>query len=318
MKAFITGITGMAGSFLAEHLLACGDEVRGSSRRGQWPPYVPSELASAARLFPWDCAQALPRDHQEALSRFAPDCIFHLAALSVPADCGWPNPTPLARAVNVDGVAAVCELARQLPSSPRVVLISSCHVYGAMDAKHSVVSEDAPSRPEGGYGKSKLAAEQVLRDRSENCGIDGVIARAFHHTGPRQLPRLMVPQWARQLVAPGDEPLRVLTLDAHLDLCDVRDVVRAYRLLGLRRSDAQDVDVFNVGSGQSVRSGDVLDRLCGLCESRREVIETSPGVRHNPIADASRIRRETDWRPEIPLEQTLRDTLEFWRGRPFG
>ena len=318
MKALITGITGMAGSFLAEYLLTCGDEICGTSRRGNWPPYLSAELGARVRLFAWDGAKPFGHELQSALAEFAPDCIFHLAALSVPADCGWPEPTPLADAVNVGGTEAVCRLAASLPDTPRVVLASSCHVYGEVDAKNPVVAEDVPLCPAGGYGKTKLAAEQVLRRSRRELGVDGVIARLFHHTGPRQMPRLLVPQWARQLVAAGSEPIRILTRDAQLDLCDVRDVARAYRLLAMRRSSGDDPDAFNVGSGIAVRCGDLLDEMYRLCRSQREVIETSPGVRQNPIADASRIRRETGWRPVIPLEQTLRDTLEFWRSRPFG
>jgi GDP-4-dehydro-6-deoxy-D-mannose reductase len=304
----------MAGSYLAEHLLAQGDEVTGCSRRGEWPGYVP-EFAQRIPLQIWDAATPPSNELCEFVSRFAPDWIFHLAALSVPADCGWPEPTPLATSVNVGGTEALLRLAASLPHAPRVVLASSCHVYGSPPEGEAVVSEAAPPRPLGGYGKTKLAAEQALLRQVVNGRIDGVVGRVFHHTGPRQLPRMMVPQWARQLAMATSEPLRVQTLDSWLDLCDVRDVVRAYRLLAERGASGE---TYNVGNGQAVRSGDVLRLMCRLCGSQREVIETSPGRRQNPIADVSRMQAQSGWRAELPLEQTLQDTLDFWRSRPFG
>ncbi|MEQ8790874.1 MAG: GDP-mannose 4,6-dehydratase [Pirellulaceae bacterium] len=314
MKALITGITGMAGSFLAEHLIAHGDQVIGTSRRGLWPSYLPETLARQASVFAWDVAADLPETARERIADFAPDCIFHLAALSVPADCGWPEPTPLALATNVGGVERVCSLAASLASRPRVVLASSCHVYGDVEQDAPPCKETDPLRPSGGYGKTKRAAEEVLRRYTREGRLQGVVARAFHHTGPRQLPRLMVPQWARQLISTPAESLRIVTRDAWLDLADVRDVVRAYRLLALQ---AEAGAVYNVATGRAVRSGDVLDLLLRMCGSQREVLETAPGVRGNPVGDMEKIRRQTGWSPEIPLQQTLRDTLDFWRARPF-
>lgn len=315
MKALVTGITGMAGSFLAEHLLACGDEVLGVSRRGVWPPYVPATLSGRAELMAWDVAAPVSDDVERRVAKFAPDWIFHLAALSVPADCGWPQPTPLALATNVGGTEAVCRLAKRLVSRPRVLLVSSSYVYGDVQASTPKLSEEAPLRPAGGYGKTKLEAEEVLRRCIALGQVEGVIARAFNHTGPRQLPRLMVPQWARQLALPATEPVRIVTRNAWLDLADVRDVVRAYRLLAEHGAPG---NAYNVGTGRAVRSGDVLEALLRLCGSQRAVVESSPGERRNPIADIASLQRQTGWSPEIPLEQTLADTLEFWRTRPFG
>ena len=315
MRALVTGITGMAGSLLAEHLLACGDEVIGCSRRGIWPKYIPASLRDRAELFAWDIAGGASDETARRVIEFQPEWIFHLAALSVPADCGWQQPTPLARATNVDGLEVVVELAEQLAPLPRILLASSCHVYAPVSAEQPVVAEDAPLSPAGGYGKTKLAAEELLLAAARRSQIEAVVARAFHHTGPRQLPRMMVPQWARQLVQSGPQPVRVFSLESYLDLTDVRDVVKAYRLLA---KEGESDGVYNVGSGTCRRSGDIFDQLANLADNHRQVVETSPDRRQNPIADITQITAATGWSPEIPLKTTLQDILCFWKSRPFG
>lgn len=313
MRAFITGITGMAGSYLAEHLLELGDEVVGCSRRGVWPKHIPAQLCSGVDLFAWDISAGLQAETLRQARDFEPDWIFHLAALSVPADCGWQQPTPVARATNVDGLAAVIELAEKLPNSPRIVLASSCHVYAPVSDEQPVVDEGAPLGPVGGYGKTKLAAEELLAAAVTAERVDGVVVRAFNHTGPRQLPRMMVPQWARQIVQGGPQPLRVFSRESHLDLTDARDVVRAYRLAAQEGTSGL---VYNIGSGVCRRSGDVLDELLRVAETERQIIETSPDRRQNPIADVSRFAEQTGWQPEISLTTTLADTLAFWHLQP--
>ena len=116
MNALITGVTGFAGSFLAEHLLACGDSVLGVSCWGRWPSFIPSQLAASVPLVCWDIAtQRVPSaEAQYHIARFAPDCVYHLAAISVPADCGDVEPTPEALATNVHGTARVIQWAAGL------------------------------------------------------------------------------------------------------------------------------------------------------------------------------------------------------------
>src|SRR5579864_1913536 len=119
MRAFITGITGFAGGFLVEHLLACGDDVLGCSRRGEWPAWANDELRRV-KVLQWDVGQAgevVDRVRAE-LSNFSPDCIYHLAALSVPSDCGTTEPTERAIEVNVQGTQRLLDMAASLPRHP--------------------------------------------------------------------------------------------------------------------------------------------------------------------------------------------------------
>ncbi len=311
MRALVTGITGFAGQFLAEHLVAFGDQVLGSTFQDHWSDDISEEIRSDVPLFEWNLAEPISDEARRRVLQFSPDGIYHLAAISVPAECGSEEPSELAHAVNVGGTRAVLELAQSLAAPARVLMISSAHVYAPVPPDHPFVTEEAPLGPRGAYGKSKLEAERIC-ERAAAEGLDVVIVRAFQHSGPRQLPKFMLPEWAQQFAIPGDTPIEVVTLDSHVDLSDVRDVVRAYRLL---MAEQVSRSVYNVGSGKSVRSGDVFDQLVRLTGRSTGAVERAPGPRQHPIADISRLARDTHWRPEIPLAQTIADTLADFRGR---
>lgn len=311
MKALITGVTGFAGGFLAEHLLACGDQVLGCSRSGRWPAWAGPDL-QRLDLLTCDVGQAGGIDERAVrqIAAFAPDCIYHLAALSVPVDCGTLEATPRALEVNVGGTERVLKLAAGLPRKPRVLVISTSHVYGGATKDRHILDESTPAAPRRAYGQTKWAAEQAaLRARTEH-DLDVLVGRSFQHTGPRQEPRLMLPEWVVQLVR-GEGPVRVKHLDTWIDLSDVRDIVRAYRLLAER---GERNGTYNVGSGVARRTGDILAILRRLAGPEREIVEQQPGEeRWDPIADIGRLCAATGWRPEIEIEQTVRDTLEYWR-----
>jgi GDP-4-dehydro-6-deoxy-D-mannose reductase len=312
-RSLITGISGFVGGFLAEHLHDCGDRVLGTSPDGQLLPDS-SELLTQGpgRLVAWDLSRPDGLDDvaRARIEDFAPEVIYHLAALSVQDDCGDGGPSERALAINVEGTRYVLELAAELPTRPRVLFVSTAKVYAPVDREHPRVCEDSPIGPSLSYGMTKLAAEKVVLNAVERSGCDALIARAFQHTGPRQVPRLMLPQWVHQVAANGNAPIEVYTRDAWLDLCDVRDVVRAYRLLA---EHGERGGVYNVGTGESFRSGDILEQLLEIAECDRAVIETRPGPRQEPIADPARLVACTGWQPTVPLRQTIADTLAYWR-----
>ncbi len=313
MKSFITGITGFAGAFLAEHLLALGDEVLGCSRQGRWGVEVPDDVQRQVRVLNWDIGE-LRHDKPlyDALAEFAPDAVYHLAALAVPDDCGKGWPTRRAGVVNVGGTARILDMAASLPRQPRLLFVSTSHVYAAVTAERCLVDEQAPLDPRAGYGASKLAGEKLVERARRERGLSTVIARAFQHTGPRQEARLMLPSWAKQFADTADKPIRVYNRDTWIDLTDVRDVVRSYRLLIECGAEGE---IYNVGSGERVRTGDVLEALQQSANLRREVLELHPGPKQNWIADRRRLTAATGWQPEIPLSQTVADTLAFWQRR---
>lgn len=324
MKAFITGITGFVGGHLTEHLLAAGDEALGSSTQGGWPSKNADWRSPAmsvrerVEVLPWDLGApaGLAEQDRARIAEFAPDCIYHLAALSVPSHCGADAPSERALAVNVEGTQRVLELAASLPRCPRVLFASSSHVYAAAAEAGALLNEAAPCRPRRGYGMTKLLAEQRVEAAVQEKGLDVIVARAFQHTGPRQEPEMMLPEWTEQVVTEDAEPIRVRSLNTWIDLTDVRDVVRAYRLL-VERAEAG--GVYNVGSGVPRRTGDIFKLMIQLADCARSAQELgSGGEKWDPIADSGRLSARTGWQPQITIEQTVADTLEHWRQRASG
>lgn len=298
MKAFITGISGFAGRYLAEHLQACGDRVLGSTQTGE------------AGTVAWELSQPFSATALQQLHTFAPDVIYHLAAISKADDCGKQTATPEAISVNVGGTERILELATDLSSQPRVVFVSSSYVYPAVDSLEPL-PETTATGPTSGYGHSKLAAEALLQRYVQERGVHAVIARAFQHTGPRQIARFMLPEWCEQF-ARGVSPITIQNSEVWIDLADVRDVVRAYRGLALHGAPGE---AYNVGTGQAHRTGDLFATLRAIADPARPVHVRTTTPKRGPIADIGKLRAATSWRPEMTLEQTIRDTLAWFQSR---
>lgn len=261
----------------------------------------------------WDVTEPAPGVVLDRIAAFEPDVIFHLAAESIPSKCSLPGestPTPEAWSANVGSVSNVLALAEGLPRRPKVVILSSSQVYAPAAPEAGPLSEEFAVAPVNGYGKTKLAAEREAL-RAVDGGLQVVIARAFNHSGPGQWPPLMLPEWCEQL-AGGGPSLRIQSADSWIDLTDVRDTVRAYRLLAERGVSGT---AYNIGSGVSRRTGDILKVLLELA-GPREVIETNPRTLHGPVADTRRLQKTTGWKPEISLQEMLTDTLAWWRTAP--
>jgi GDP-4-dehydro-6-deoxy-D-mannose reductase len=316
-RALITGIGGFAAGYLAAHLLDAGDLVLGTDL---------VEQPSRGDVVRWDLADPSGPSPEAfvAIRDFAPTVVYHLAAVSVPGDCGPDEPTEAAAAVNIEGTRRVVELTATLPSRPRLLFTSSSYVYGKPDPSRPVVDEAAPVAPRRGYGKSKLAAERIVSEAAAAGRVDAVVARAFQHTGPKQSPRMMLPEWAAQCagfvkrdgriacerVATPETPIEIHTRNARVDVTDVRDTVRAYRLLA---AGGECGAVYNVGSGESRRTGDILALLLRMSGVRREVVELRGGFKQDPIADIARIRAAVGWEPEIPIEETVEAVWQYWK-----
>ena len=198
-----------------------------------------------------------------------------------------------------------------------VLLSSSGEVYGPPETLP--VDERAPLRPQNPYAVSKASADLLAGLYADVHGLRVIRARSFNHAGPRQSPDFAVSSFARQLALGqlnGDEPIRLVTgsLEPRRDFTDVRDVARAYRLLAARAAPG----IYNVCSGRSVSIADVVALLGEVVEAPLEHEIDDDLVREREVmeirGDPSRLVAETGWSPEIPLRQTLADTIAWWAG----
>ena len=295
MRSLITGGRGFVGTWLADHLREVGDEV----------------IVIDHEVDVTDAAAILG-----AVSDAAPDAIYHLAALTH-VGRSWDEPLGVLE-VNVIGTAAVLAAARQCGTDPRVLVTSSAEVYGAVtDPSQLPLDESSPTAPLTPYAASKLAAEAVAAQTVLGHGQPVIIVRPFNHIGPGQSPNFAVPALAKRIVEAdrrGAPTIPVGNLSARRDFTDVRDVVRAYRLL---IESGNPGEVYNVCSGRDVGIGDIADALLSLAGTTL-AFETDPGL-VRPVevpvlrGDPARLVEATGWKPEIALEQTLSDVLAYWR-----
>jgi len=246
-----------------------------------------------------------------------PDAIYHLAALSHVGE-SWESPAEVLR-VNVLGTAALLAAGRALDEPPVVLVVSSAEAYGAVGPDDLPITESTPLRPISPYAASKAAAEQLALQAWRGYGQPVVLVRPFNHVGPGQAPTFAVSALAKRIVeAERDRSGRVAagTLTARRDYTDVRDVVRAYRLLVTRGTTG---DTYNVCSGVDVAVSEVAERLCALAGAEVELVTDPDLVRPVDLpvlrGDPGHLAADTGWRPEIAFDDTLLDILEFWRQR---
>jgi GDP-4-dehydro-6-deoxy-D-mannose reductase len=291
VRALITGASGFAGRHLAAACQAAGDEVIGASRD------------TGVDLL--DPAQA-----REAIEAARPDAVYHLAALAH-VGASWDSPGAFLRD-NLAMALNVLEAVRAAAPGAAVVAVGSGEVYGPPASLP--VREDAPLHPQNPYAVSKAAADLLAGMYADAHGLRIIRARPFNHAGPGQEPIYAIASFARQAAVGGD-PLRIVTgnPDTRRDYTDVRDVVRAYRMLAERGEPG----VFNVCSGRTASARELIAALGDAAGARVEH-EIDPGlVRAHEVTevrgDPSRLREATGWEPEIPLERTLADTVAWWR-----
>ena len=195
-------------------------------------------------------------------------------------------------------------------SHPRIVAISTGAVYGRSDGP---VTEDSELKPGSPYAESKLEAEAIVLGYRQRGFADAINVRPFNHIGPNQGKGFAIPDFGYQIVDPLAEEIRVGNLDSERDFTDVRDVVRAYRLL-IEEAELKH-DVYNVCSGRSRRIGDLLElELKAAGREDLPVVQDDSLGRPNDediiVGSRDRITEETSWAPQIPIEQTIQDFMD--------
>ncbi len=298
MRALITGGTGFAGRHLAEHCAASGDEVSTLARAGD----LRVDLLDA---------EATARGIAEA----APEVLYHLAA-QAHVGRSWRDSSATLLG-NVAMAANVLEAVRAHAPEAVVVAISSGEVYGPPERVPT--DERAPLRPQNPYAVSKAATDLLACFYADAHGLRVVRPRAFNHAGPGQEPIYAVATFARQValgLEAGEDPVRVITgnPDTRRDYTDVRDVVRAYRLLA---AHGEPGEAYNVCSGATASAAELVRMLAEQAGVEVDH-QIDPGlVRSHEVMEVrgapDKLRAATGWEPRIALTDTLRDTVRWWR-----
>jgi GDPmannose 4,6-dehydratase/GDP-4-dehydro-6-deoxy-D-mannose reductase len=315
MKILITGITGMVGSHLAEYLLSAFPdiEVHGLVR---WR----SPLRNIQKILPRiQLHQGDLRDLNSLvllLRQVRPDRIHHLAAQSY-VDQSFVAPADTLHS-NIIGTVNLLDAARIVEINPRIHICSSSEVYGQVRPDEVPITEMTPLRPASPYAVSKVGEDMIAFQYGLSYQLDLVRTRMFTHTGPRRGHVFAESSFARQIaeieagLRPG--PVRVGNLDSVRTLADVRDAVRAYKLL-LDKCPAG--EVYNIGGKETMTVGDILQTLKSLARIPIEHVVDPARLRPSDVTlqipDTRKFHAATGWEPEISARQTLSDLLDYHR-----
>jgi GDP-4-dehydro-6-deoxy-D-mannose reductase len=309
VRALITGIEGFAGRHLARELQGRGFEVWGGyylkDRLEELDPYVLRECD----LTRGEEALALLKDSK-------PQRIYHLAGQSSSA-VSFKDPVGTFQA-NVIGTIHLLEGVRRACPEAKVLLVTSCEVYGAADPEYLPTNEKAPFKPLSPYAASKASQDYLGYQYFKSYQLEIIRVRPFPHVGPGQGPAFALPGFAKQIavIEAKGVPSSILVgnLDAERDLSDVRDIVQAYAMI---LEQGVPGEAYNVGSGRVYSIRKALEIL--LSKARVETITQQDESRMRPadvpllFSDCTKLKRTIRWEPEIPLEKSLEDLLDSWR-----
>ena len=315
MKSLVTGITGFAGSHLAEHLLEQGHEVHGTARWRSKTDNI-EQIRGRIRLHTCDIRDATSM--RELVLAVRPDCIFHLAAQSyVPMSWAAPSETLV---TNIIGQCNLLEAVRAARLDCAVQIAGSSEEYGTVLPSETPIKEANPLRPLSPYGVSKVAQDTMGYQYYQSYRMRIVRTRAFNHTGPRRGEVFATSDFARQIAeieAGKREPvISTGNLDAVRDFTDVRDTVVAYRLV---LDKGEPGEVYNIASGKGWRIGEMLDLLLSMTKCKVTVRQDPDRMRPSDVelllGDPTKVEERTGWRRRFTFKQTLADLLDYWRSR---
>ncbi len=320
MKVLITGITGMVGSHLAEYILDNHPEVEvhGLIR---WRSPLDNIRAIEGKI---TLHQAELRDLNSLvllLRKVRPVWIFHLAAQSY-VGASFIAPADTIH-TNVIGTTNLLDAVRIAGLDPKIHICSSSEVYGQVTKDEVPIRETNPFRPASPYAVSKVGEDMIALQYFLSFGIKTVRTRMFTHTGPRRGDVFAESSFARQIAEiearSRQNPVKVGNLDSVRTVADVRDAVRAYWLL---LEKCPPGEVYNIGGNQTMSVGEILERLKTMAKCKIDHA-VDPGLLRPSdvtlqIPDTSKFRAATGWEPQIPVEVTLRDLLEYHRKRVGG
>lgn len=312
-KALITGITGFAGSHLAEFLLNEGIEVYGivrwRSKDNNIDTIRPKIHIEEADLLDAHSLYA-------TIEKIRPEFIFHLAAQSYVVS-SWASPVNTLE-VNVIGSANLFEAVRKAKINSSIQIACSSEEYGMVYPDEVPIKETNPLRPLSPYAVSKIAMDYLGYQYFKSYGLRIIRTRGFNHTGPRRGEVFAESTFAKQIaeIEKGKrEPVVFVgNLEAKRDYTDVRDMVKGYYLAAL---NGEAGEVYNICTGKAWEIGKVLKFLLGLSKVKISVKKDPKRMRPSDvpilIGDNTKFTKKTGWKPTIAMEQTLTDLLNYWR-----
>lgn len=308
-KAMVIGAAGFVGSYLIKHLSEdCGYEVVATKLPSEELDNLPCQVRNLDIL-----------DKESIVSllfEVRPDYIFHLAAQSS-VSVAWNNPQ-LTIDVNIKGAVNVMDAVRELYYKPRIVVIGSGEEYGHIREGETPIKEDNRLAPGNIYAATKACQNMIGSIYARAYDMEIVLVRAFNHIGPKQSPIFVVSDFCKQVAeieAGLREPVMYVgNLSAKRDFTDVRDVVRAYALLA---KNGQKGATYNVGRGHAYEIREILDKIISYSSVDIKV-ETDP-AKIRPVdvpiieADIAKLMEATGWVPEISIDNTIKEVLDYWR-----
>ena len=307
-KGLVIGAAGFVGNYLLNEMHDNGLECHATK--------LPGELLSN----PYATVHDLDIMDKEAivalLFEIRPDYIFHLAAQSS-VGLAWKKPG-LTVDINIKGSLNVMDAIRELFYEPRVLLVGSGEEYGFIREGETPISEETNLRPGNIYAATKACQNMIGRIYSSAYDMKLIMVRAFNHIGPGQAPMFVVSDFCKQVAeieAGKREPvMKVGNLAAKRDFTDVRDVVNAYTALAQFGLPGE---TYNVGTGKAVKIADILDLIIKISGADIKPVVDKEKLRPVDVPiiepDVSKIYKATGWRPQIKLEQTIADTLDYFR-----
>jgi GDP-4-dehydro-6-deoxy-D-mannose reductase len=318
LRALVTGVTGFAGSHLAEYLVTHTDlEVWGtdiSTNDRNIAPFKDDLCFVEGDMSKPDVASSI-------LTAARPDYVFHLAAQAF-VPLSWRDPWQTI-ANNIRAQLNILQAVANSGDKPRLLIVGSADEYGMITPRELPITEATPLRPYSPYAVSKIAQDMLGYQYHATHGLPIVRVRPFNHIGPRQSPAFVTSDFAKQVAeieAGSREPqMHVGNLEAKRDFTDVRDMVRGY-YLALEHGEVG--EVYNLGAERAYSIREVLDMLLAMSEVELQVVPDPVRLRPSDVpvvvSDCSKFRRQTGWRATISLFESLRDILDYWRGRVEG
>lgn len=309
MKSLIIGGGGFVGGYLIAELNANGYEVHATCLESE-------KIESECSVHTLDI---LKKDDISAiLNDIKPDIVFHLAAQSSVA-LSWKKPQ-LTAEINVIGSINLFEAVREYSGKVRLIVIGSGEEYGYIAPNSCPLKETEPLHPGNIYAATKACQEMTAEIYARAYKLDMVMVRAFNHSGPKQDSIFVISDFCRQIaeIEKGIKSpvISVGNLTAMRDFTDVRDIVRGYRLLGEKGISGQ---IYNIGRGKAVSIQYILDTALSLSTAEIAVEQDEKRMRAADIPviepDITKINGDTGWKAEITVEQTIEDTLNYWRKR---